>query len=77
MTEEIDSTTGCGNYENYIDFSMSPDELAKFNVGDFWKVLGEFGKALCMIMEFFPSQELTFPHRVSEDCVLEFTVKKR
>lgn len=64
----LDSTAG--------SLTITEEELAGVDIGDFWKILAEVGRAFCMIMEFFPSKELTFPHRVSDDCVLEFTVKK-
>jgi hypothetical protein len=69
MGDEIDSTVG--------PLTITADELAGLKPEDILKVLHEFGKAFCMILEFFPSKEITFPHRVSEDCVIEFTVKKK
>ena len=40
-------------------------------------VLKVWGEAACILLDFMPSKELTLPWRVSEDCVLEFTVRKQ
>lgn len=36
-----------------------------------------WGEAACVLLDFMPSKELTLPWRVSDKCVLEFTVKKK
>ena len=41
------------------------------------EVLKVWGEAACVLLDFMPSKELTLPWRVSEECVLEFTVKKQ
>ena len=40
-------------------------------------VLKVWGEAACILMDYMPSKELTLPWRVSDDCVLEFTVRKQ
>jgi len=40
-------------------------------------ILKIWGEATCVLLDFMPSNELTLPWRVSDECVLEFTVKKK
>lgn len=44
---------------------------------DFLKILNEFGKAMCLILDFLPSKELSFPVIVKDGCTLLFTVSKK
>ena len=41
------------------------------------EVLKIWGEAACVLLDFMPSKELTLPWRVSDECVLEFTVRKK
>ena len=43
---------------------------------DFKKALVIVGELLCAVLEVLPSNEIGFSIRVSEDCCLEFSVKK-
>ena len=40
-------------------------------------ILNIWGEAACVLLDFMPSKELTLPWRVSDECVLEFTVRKK
>ena len=40
-------------------------------------ILKIWGEAACVLLDFMPSKELTLPWRVSDECVLEFTVRKK
>jgi len=51
-------------------------EIVDLEPEDVLKFFQELGKALCIILEFLPSEELSFPIRVSEECTLLFTVSK-
>lgn len=40
------------------------------------KVFKQIGAAMCILLEFFPAQEISIPMVVSETCTLTFTIKK-
>jgi len=57
---------------------MSNDEeVIGLSPDDFWKCLNDFGKAICLILDFLPSKELSFPVPVEDGCTLLFTISKK
>uniref|UniRef100_A0A6M3L5G9 Uncharacterized protein n=1 Tax=viral metagenome TaxID=1070528 RepID=A0A6M3L5G9_9ZZZZ len=55
---------------------VASSDVIGINPDDFLKILNEFGKAFCLILDFLPSKELSFPVPVKDGCTLLFTVKK-
>lgn len=56
---------------------MGCEEIATVSGDDLKKMLNAMGKTLCMILEFLPSKELSFPIPVEGSCTLLFTISKK
>jgi len=56
---------------------VTREEVVGVAPEDFLKILNEFGKAMCLILDFLPSKELSFPVPVKDGCTLLFTVSKK
>jgi hypothetical protein len=51
-------------------------EAVALDVEDFMKALNELGKAICLILDFLPSKELSVPISVKDGCTLVLSLKK-
>lgn len=72
-TDESNTST------NYVP-SIEPktyDQGIQDGLDVFFEKLKMFGEALCIILEYLPSKEISIPYRISDECVLEFTVSKK
>lgn len=59
-----------------LELGVDPSDLENV-LKKFLELLQSLGKGLCLLLEVFPSKEISFAITVSDTCVLEFTIKKR
>ena len=53
------------------------DEIMELNGEDLKNILNGIGKSLCILLDFLPSKELSFPIPVEGSCTLLFTISKK
>jgi len=76
-TDESNTST---NYVPSIEpktYDQAYDQGIQDGLDVFFEKLKMFGEALCIILEYLPSKEISIPYRISDECVLEFTVSKK
>jgi len=61
-------------FDSTYDWPLGGEEMnEEKDVGELFKKIAE---GLCMVLDLLPSDSISFIVKVSETCVLEFTVKK-
>jgi len=51
-----------------VSFSLNPEDILK--------MLNDLGRIFCLLLDFLPGDEFSFPMEVEGACTLTFTVKK-
>lgn len=56
-----------------IDYMKGWDEA----IDQVLDILKNLGGTACLLLDILPSNEISIPFRISDECTLEFTVRKR